>query len=271
MDPSLISPGTAVHLLALRHAFGARRHHLADWLLEQPDPADRLATAPLAPGPESWQAGHAQLEALWATGIAMIPLWEAPEIFRRVRPAPVALFVRGNARLLGRPDALAIVGSRRASPGGSAWATALAERQARAGRLIVSGGARGIDAAAHRGALAAGAPTVAFVGTPGDRIYPASNRALFEAIVVGRGALVSEHPPLSATFKADHAMRNRFIAAIARSVVVVEAAAASGTLNTAKWALRLGTRLEISPPGVGVERAGLELLLEHGWADIRVD
>ncbi|HET6345544.1 MAG TPA: hypothetical protein VFH51_11475, partial [Myxococcota bacterium] len=71
MDPALISPCTAVHLLALRHAFGSRRHHLAAWLLEQSDPVGRLEVAPITPGAESFRAGHAQLEALWATGTTL--------------------------------------------------------------------------------------------------------------------------------------------------------------------------------------------------------
>jgi len=131
---------------------------------------------------------------------------------------------------------------------------------------VVSGGARGIDGAAHRGALAAGAPTLAYLGVAVDRIYPSRHRPLFARILRDGGALVSEHPPRATTRKWAHADRNRFIAAQSRRIYVAEADEGSGSLGTTDWANRLGVEVLVSPPGVAEKRAGLDALVAAGRA-----
>jgi DNA processing protein len=175
------------------------------------------------------------------------------------------LFVRGNAEALARP-AVGIVGARDARRDAEAWAFERAAEAAVAGHVVASGGARGIDAAAHQGALRAGGTTVAYLGVPADRIYPRGNERLFRAMLEGGGALVSEHPPGVSTPAFEHAKRNRFIAAHASRLYIAEARASSGTLATARYARRHGVPVLVSPPGVGAQRDGIDMLLAKGWA-----
>jgi DNA processing protein len=133
---------------------------------------------------------------------------------------------------------VAIVGTRRPSPEAAHFARELAHTLAREGRVIVSGGAQGIDAEAHRGALEAGGVTIAVLGVPLDRPYPMANLPLFRAITE-RGAVLSEYPAEALVYPARFLERNRLIAALARAVVVVEAPARSGALSTAREARKL--------------------------------
>lgn len=143
-----------------------------------------------------------------------------------------------RGRLPELTGAIAVVGTRYADEDALAFAFELGRELAAAGRTVVSGGALGIDAAAHRGALDAGGPTVAVLATGFDPAYPPSHRELF-AEIAAEGALVSEaddgSPPAGWTFLA----RNRLIAALGSAVVVVQAPARSGALSTARLALRL--------------------------------
>jgi DNA processing protein len=209
-----------------------------------------------------------QADALALLNIKLVPVWQFGPALRRLKPLPPALFVRGAPTLLLQPQAVALVGARCAGTPAAAWAFAQAQALAGQGILVVSGGARGIDAAAHRGALAAGMPTLAFMGTAIDRPYPASNRALFADMLAAGGALVSEHAPLEPTFKAAHALRNRLIAARASALVLAEADARSGTLITASWARRLGCPVFVSPPHIAGARAGLDAAQAAGWAHV---
>lgn len=151
---------------------------------------------------------------------------------------PLALYAIGRLELFARP-AIAIVGSRQATPQGIEDARAFAHTLACAGLTVVSGLAQGIDAAAHRGALEAPASTIAVVGTGPDRVYPASHRDLAKAIAT-RGLLVSQFAPGTPPLKANFPMRNRLIAGLARGVLVVEAAPGSGSLITARLAVEQG-------------------------------
>jgi DNA processing protein len=242
-------------LLALRATPGLSTR---GWL-ERPWPAS-------VPDVRGWRIAERQLAMMRALEIAVVPVWELPEAFRRASP-PAALFVRGDARLLAQPG-LAIVGSRAASPEGALWAAARAREAVAAGRIVVSGGARGIDGAAHAAAVEAGGVTVAYVGVAVDRIYPAMHRSLFERLLERGGAIVSEHAPGEPTQLWHHADRNRFIAAQAERVLIAEADARSGALGTAEFARKLGVPVFTSPPGVGVRRAGLEALLAAGEASL---
>jgi DNA processing protein len=221
-----------------------------------------------APQAEHRRLAERQVAALLRLEITLIAAHALPPYLAAVRPLPVALFVRGRAELLFTRPATAIVGARRAGTQGVRWAEALSLERARAGELIVSGGALGVDTAAHRGALAAGGPTVVYMGTAIDRAYPRHNLPLFADIVQHGGALVSEHPPYAATFKSHHALRNRLIAAHGDRLIVVEAALNSGTLGAVQFARRLARPVFVAPAEAGGERQGLEAIVERGWGHV---
>ncbi len=145
---------------------------------------------------------------------------------------------------------VAIVGSRRPSPYGEAVAEQLAADLARAGVIVVSGLALGIDAAAHRGALAGGGVTVAVMGTGVDIVYPAAHARLAEEIVAAGGALVSQFPDGTTPRRHNFPARNWTMAALCEAVVVVEAAEGSGALITAEAALDLHKEVLAVPGSV---------------------
>ncbi|GHU11252.1 hypothetical protein AGMMS50225_16370 [Betaproteobacteria bacterium] len=166
-----------------------------------------------------------------------------PPALLEIADPPTVLYVKGDPALLQRP-ALAMVGARSASPQGIANAEAFARSLAEAGFIIVSGLALGIDAAAHRGALAARREastgvTIAVIGTGADRIYPASNATLAREIAVS-GVIVSEFPLTTPPKRQNFPRRNRLIAGLTRGVLVVEAALGSGSLITARLAAESG-------------------------------
>lgn len=155
------------------------------------------------------------------------------------RCALVALWARGPLRLdRAGESAVAVIGARAATSYGVHVTTDMVQTLA-ATHTILSGGAYGIDAAAHRAALAASASTAAVVATGIDRIYPAGNETLLEQIAE-QGLLLSEYPPGQPAAPQQFLARNRIVTAIARAVLVVEAAAKSGTMSAAEWAMQLG-------------------------------
>ena len=167
--------------------------------------------------------------------------------------APLVLFVRGEAHLASAADhAVAMVGMRAATAYGVEVATTMAVELSDRGWTIVSGGAYGIDAAAHRGALAVGGTTVAVLACGIDVTYPRGHDDLFGAICEN-GAIVSELPPGSAPHRMRFLGRNRLIAALGSGTVVVEAAARSGARRTATEARALGRALMIVPGPVTAE------------------
>lgn len=171
-----------------------------------------------------------------------------PQALLEIDDPPTLLYVRGRRELLNRP-ALAIVGSRNATPAGVRNAEQFAAALSGSGLVIVSGLALGIDGAAHRGALAAGGDTLAFIGTGIDRVYPSRHQELAREIAT-HGAIVSEFalgtPPLPPNFP----RRNRLIAGIARGVLVVEAATGSGSLITARLAAEQGREVFAIPGSI---------------------
>ena len=168
-------------------------------------------------------------------------------VLRAGRRAPLALWIRGDARHFGRLDrSVALVGARAATGYGEHVAMESAAGLSDRGFVIVSGGAYGIDAAAHRAALASEGVTVAFLAGGVDRLYPAGNSELLRRIA-SEGVLVAELPPGSAPTRWRFLMRNRLIAAAASATVVVEAGRRSGSLNTAGHAAQMGRPLGAVP------------------------
>jgi DNA processing protein len=157
-----------------------------------------------------------------------------PRALLELADAPAVLFHLGRRDLLNRP-ALAIVGSRNATPQGKQTAREFAAALGSAGLTIVSGLAAGIDTAAHEGALSSEGGTIAVVATGPDRVYPAKNRKLMAAIAAD-GAVVTEYLPGTPARKENFPRRNRLISGLARGVLVVEATLSSGSLITARLA-----------------------------------
>lgn len=169
-----------------------------------------------------------------------------PPALLTLDPRPPTLFIVGDQAIF-HQRAVAIVGTRRASGYGMSVTTEVAEELGRAGVVIVSGLALGIDGAAHRAAVAAGAPTIAVLPSPIDRIYPPGHRSLAWELVRAGGALVSEIAIGAAIGRPDFARRNRIIAGLAEAVVVVEAPDRSGALMTAAAATAIGRELYAVP------------------------
>lgn len=214
----------------------------------QADPEALRAVAPagvaarLLSTPTVQQRERIAATLAWAQvpGQSVITLADAnyPPGLLQIADPPLLLYVRGNPALLAG-NALAVVGSRNATAQGVQHAGRFSEELSRAGITIVSGLALGIDAAAHAGGLAGPGSTVAVIGTGIDLDYPQRNRALAQRIAEG-GCIISEYalgtPPLAANFP----RRNRLISGLSRAVLVVEAAAQSGSLITARMAAEQG-------------------------------
>lgn len=189
-----------------------------------------------------------------------------PARLRELKSAPRQLWVRGTLAV-GEPPAVAIVGTRKATPYGERVARAIAATCARHGVCVVSGLARGIDAAAHGAALDAGGRTVAVLGTGIDQYYPRQHRALQDRIA-REGLVMSEFGPGDAGHAGAFPQRNRLIAALADVTVVVEAPESSGALNTARYARELGRTLAVVPHNIDAPNGkGCNLLLRNEHAE----
>jgi len=170
--------------------------------------------------------------------------------------APLGLWVRGPVRLDEATDrAVAIVGARAATTYGNQVAGDIAAEVAVDGCTVISGGAFGIDVAAHRGALAVRKSTVAVLACGADVVYPRAHANVL-ARIADTGLLVSEQPPGQTPMRSRFLTRNRLIAALTRGTVVIEAARRSGALNTLNWALRCG-RVAMGVPGPVTSRASV--------------
>lgn len=186
-----------------------------------------------------------------------------PAALERVAKPPERLYVVGSAEAM--EEGIAIVGARRSTPYGRGCARRFARRAAERGIVVISGGARGCDAEAHRAALDAGGRTVAFLGGGYDRPYPAEHAGLFRRIAASGGAVVSEHvwdePPLPYRFRA----RNRLIAGLARATLIVEAGLPSGTFSTADEALAADRDVLVVPGAITADTSrGANRLLYQG-------
>jgi len=186
-----------------------------------------------------------------------------PALLSEIPNPPRILWIRGDLSICER-TVVAIVGARAASREGVAAAEAIAGDLARAGIVVASGLARGIDRAAHAGALDAGGTTIAVLGTGIDYVYPEENAALF-ARIGAAGLMVTEFPPGTPPYPGNFPRRNRIISGLSRAVLVVEAAEKSGSLITARLAADQG-RDVMAMPGLtaGGRNRGAHALLRDG-------
>ena len=190
-----------------------------------------------------------------------------PQLLELYDP-PAVLYLRGRWPAHSCPQ-VAIVGTRRPSPAAERAAVALGRGLARAGIPVVSGLARGIDGASHRGALQLDGSTVAVLGSGIDRIYPPQHALLAARIVEAGGAIVSEYPTGFDPDKLRFPERNRIISGLARTVVICEAPKNSGALITAEYALDQGRDVVVHAAGLrGVKGAGTLALATDGAAVI---
>lgn len=229
--------------------------------------ADSVGADLIGPGDDHWPS------------LSFEPLqWVAPYEKCARAWSPLALYRRGAATVPAMRGAVALIGSRAATPYGVRVATDFAAQAVDDGHCVISGAAFGIDAAAHRGALLGGADghTLAVLACGIDRPYPAAHRSLIDAIAV-EGTVLSEYPPGAVPARHRFLVRNRLIAALAEATIVVEAGRRSGSLNTASTAADLGrTVLAVPGPVTSAMSLGCHDLIRDGkaglvasWADVR--
>jgi len=251
-------------LLSLAATPGPLPAAVATWLAEGRDPSSLLRAHSPEPGAVAAQLGALGLRLL-VSGDAGWPLSATPP-----DPPCAWLFTAGPVP----PEAaasVAVVGGRRASPLRRVAARSIGAGLARAGWCVVSGGAVGVDAAAHAGALDAGGATVVVLGCGHDVPYPRCNTGLFAKVRAAGGTLLSEHPPGSQPRAANFLPRNRLIAALSAAVVVVEAAEDSGSLSTARAAGSRGAGRVLVLPGAPWDpgAAGCNQLIRDGATLVR--
>jgi DNA processing protein len=202
-----------------------------------------------------------------------------PQLLREIYDPPIVLYVRGEWNQCLEQPCVAIVGSRRCSTYGQNAALMLARDLAQRGVTIVSGFARGIDAAAHRGALEAGGRTIAVLGTGIDQCYPRDHRKLGEDILRAGGAMVSQFPLGTPPVSENFPYRNRIISGLSLGVVIVEAAENSGSLITARLAIEQNREVWAVPGNITsrnsfgtnylIKGAGAKLVQQ--WQDIATE
>jgi DNA processing protein len=200
-----------------------------------------------------------------------------PSRLKEIYDPPVVLYVRGNAELLAQPG-IAVVGTRHPTPYGSGMAERLACDLAAQGLVIISGMARGVDTAAHRGAISTKGKTVAVFGTGVDVFYPKENSRLAEQILALGGALISEFPLGTFAAPQNFPIRNRILSGMSLGVLVVEAAEYSGTRITARCALEQNRDVFAVPGNVTNKNSwGPNTLIKQGaklvatWEDVWED
>jgi DNA processing protein len=213
-----------------------------------------------------------------AGGSVLSPEDEAyPERLREIYDPPTVLWIRGDVTLLARPG-IAVVGTRQPSPYGAGMAELLSRDLANRRLVIFSGMARGVDTAAHKGAIEAGGKTVAVWGTGIDVIYPKENKKLAESIVATGGTIVSEYPLGTFPAPQNFPIRNRILSGMSVGVLVIEAAEYSGTRITARCAMEQNRDVYAVPGNVTNKNAwGPNTLIKQGakltatWEDVWED
>jgi DNA processing protein len=216
-----------------------------------------------------------QQQKMLQSGASLITIGDAryPQPLREIFDPPILLFARGRVELL-QSFALGVVGTRRPTPYGLAVAERLSADLTHAGLAIASGMARGIDTAAHRGALAAGGDTIAILGCGVDVVYPSENKKL-AAEIVAKGLMLSEFPMESVAFPQNFPIRNRIISGMSVGVLVVEGAQYSGSAITAKLAMDQGREVFAVPGNITSKLSWApNLLIKQGarlvqdWNDV---
>jgi len=223
----------------------------------------------------TFEDAAAQQEKMLQSGAVLIPIGDArySTPLRDIFDPPTLLFARGRVELL-QSLTLGVVGTRRPTPYGLAVAERLSADLAHAGLTIASGAARGIDTAAHKGALAAGGDTIAVLGCGVDVVYPSENRKLM-AEMAAKALIVSEFPMGATAFPQNFPIRNRIISGISLGVLVVEGAQYSGSAITAKLAIDQGREVFAVPGNITSKLSwGPNLLIKQGakivqdWNDV---
>lgn len=224
----------------------------------------------------SLEMAHEELARAASAGATLIHLEDTayPAQLKQIYDPPLVLYVRGSAQVISQPG-IAMVGTRHPTPYGMGVAERLACDLAARGLVIFSGLARGVDAAAHRGAIAAKGKTVAVFGTGVDVIYPKENNRLVEQILGLGGAIISEFPLSTFAAPQNFPIRNRIISGISMGVLVVEAAEYSGTRITSRCALEQNREVFAVPGNVTNKNSwGPNTLIKQGaklvatWEDI---
>ncbi|MEI9972456.1 MAG: DNA-processing protein DprA [Ignavibacteriota bacterium] len=223
----------------------------------------------------TFEDAAAQHDKMAESGAFLITMGDPryPQPLREIFDPPILLFARGRVELL-KSLAVAVVGTRRPTPYGLAVAERLAGDLAHAELTIVSGMARGVDTAAHKGTLAVGGDTVAVLGCGVDIVYPAENRKLAGDLAT-KGLIVSEFPMGATAFPQNFPIRNRIISGVSLGVLVVEGAQYSGSAITAKLAMDQGREVFAVPGNITNKLAwGPNLLIKQGaklvqdWNDV---
>ncbi|WP_050479350.1 DNA-processing protein DprA [Herbaspirillum rhizosphaerae] len=226
----------------------------------------RIARALLKP-PSAMMQNHIERTLAWVEepGNRIVTLADAgyPQALLNIPDPPVLLYIKGRAELLAATS-LAVVGSRNATAQGIQHSERFSDAASRAGLTIVSGLALGIDAAAHQGGLRGSGSTVAVIGTGLDIVYPARNRTLAHRLTE-EGCIVSEYPLGMPPIASNFPRRNRIISGLSRAVLVVEAAAQSGSLITARMAAEQGRDVFAIPGSIHSPLSkGCHLLIKQG-------
>jgi len=226
----------------------------------------------------TFEDAAAQQDLMLKAGAVLVTVGDPryPRLLREIFDPPVVLFARGRLELL-QSVALGVVGTRRPTPYGLAVAERVSADLAHAGLTIVSGMARGIDTAAHKGTLGASGDTVAVLGCGVDVVYPSENRKL-AAEIAAKGLMVSEFPMGSTAFPQNFPIRNRIISGMSVGVLVVEGAQYSGSAITARLALDQGREVFAVPGNITSKLSwGPNLLIKQGakliqdWNDVVVE
>jgi len=223
----------------------------------------------------TFEDAAAQHDMMAKCGAVVVTLGDPryPQMLREIFDPPILMFARGRVELL-QTISLGVVGTRRPTPYGLAVAERMSADLAHAGLTITSGMARGIDSAAHKGALARGGNTVAVLGCGVDVVYPSENRKL-AAEIAAKGLIVSEFPMGSVAFPQNFPVRNRIVSGISVGVLVVEGAQYSGSGITAKLAIDQGREVFAVPGNITSKLSwGPNLLIKQGarlvqdWNDV---
>jgi DNA processing protein len=256
--------------------FGTAEHVLHASLTELEASGMRVVSAQaLATGKSMEMAQDEMARAVQAkAAIISLSSAEYPPRLREIYDPPVILFVKGSVELLSKPG-IAMVGTRHPTPYGTGMAERLATDLSARGLVIISGMARGIDTASHRGAIAAKGKTIAVLGTGIDVFYPKENTRLAEQILALGGAMITEFPIGTSPTPQNFPIRNRIISGMSAGVLVVEAAEYSGTRITSRCALEQNRDVYAVPGNVTNKNSwGPNTLIKQGaklvatWEDV---